>query len=175
MSGQAATVVAGFVIPSVSPWFLAGVAVHVAAGIVCVIAGAVAMLSRKGRGRHSTFGSVYYGALSVVFVTAVGLALVRWEEDYPLFLFALGAFTAASLGRSAMRRRVPGAARWHITGMGTSYILLLTAFYVDNGPQLPVWKDLPPIAYWTVPAAVGLPVLVYALLRHPLARRGALT
>jgi hypothetical protein len=25
-----------------------------------------------------------------------------------------------------------------VTGMGISYILLLTAFYVDNGPHLPL-------------------------------------
>ena len=30
----------------------------------------------------------------------------------------------------------------HITGMGTSYVLLLTAFYVDNGKNLPLWRDL---------------------------------
>jgi uncharacterized membrane protein len=175
MSAAATTVVAGFVIPSASPWFLAGVAAHVAAGLAAVVAGAVAMLSRKGRGRHSDAGSVYYGALAVVFASAVMLALVRWAQDYPLFLLAVASFGAASFGRAAMRRRWPAAARLHITGMGLSYILLLTAFYVDNGPQLPVWKDLPPIAYWTVPAAVGLPILLLALWRHPLVRRGGLT
>jgi hypothetical protein len=27
--------------------------------------------------------------------------------------------------------------------MGLSYILMLIAFYVDNGKQLPLWKDQP--------------------------------
>ena len=27
--------------------------------------------------------------------------------------------------------------------MGASYILLLTAFYVDNGKNLPLWRELP--------------------------------
>jgi hypothetical protein len=54
--------------------------------------------------------------------------------------------------------------------MGLSYILLLTAFYVDNGKSLPLWKELPPIAYWLLPAAVGMPLIIHALLRHPLAR-----
>jgi len=31
--------------------------------------------------------------------------------------------------------------------MGVSYIVLLTAFYVDNGKSLPLWKELPPISY----------------------------
>jgi hypothetical protein len=58
----------------------------------------------------------------------------------------------------------------HITGMGTSYILLLTAFYVDNGKSLPLWRDLSPVAYWLAPAVVGVPLIVRALLWHPLAR-----
>ncbi len=57
-----------------------------------------------------------------------------------------------------------------LAGMGLSYILLLTAFYVDNGKSLPLWKDLPPIAYWLLPAAVGLPLIIQALFRHPLVR-----
>jgi hypothetical protein len=54
-----------------------------------------------------------------------------------------------------------------------SYILLLTAFYVDNGKNLPLWNKLPQIAFWLLPGAVGIPFIVRALLRHPLAlRRG---
>ncbi len=171
MTPGGATVVAGLVIPSTSPWFLGAVAAHVGAGLTAVLAGAVATLSAKGRGRHSAFGTLYYGSLSVVFVTAAALSAVRWVEDYPLLVLAAAAFAAASFGRMAMRRRWFGTARAHLTGMGVSYIVLLTAFYVDNGPNLPVWKNLPPIAYWLAPATVGLPIMIYALLRHPLARR----
>ena len=59
--------------------------------------------------------------------------------------------------------------------MGSSYILMLTAFYVDNGKNLPIWKELPQIAFWLLPAAFGIPLLVCALLRHPLAQRERLT
>lgn len=59
----------------------------------------------------------------------------------------------------------------HVSGMGLSYILLLTALYVDNGKSLPLWKDLPPISYWLLPAAIGIPLIIRALLRHPLARQ----
>jgi hypothetical protein len=34
--------------------------------------------------------------------------------------------------------------------MGTSYIALLTAFYVDNGKNLPLWSHLPNLAYWLI-------------------------
>ena len=95
---------------------------------------------------------------------------MRWQEDYHLFLLGMGSFIAGFIGRSARRQRWQGWVRWHITGMGLSYILLLTAFYVDNGKSLPLWRDLPTIAYWLLPAAVGVPLLLHALLRHPLAR-----
>lgn len=52
----------------------------------------------------------------------------------------------------------------------SSYVLLLTAFYVDNGKSLPIWRDLPPVTYWLVPAVVGIALIVRALLCHPLAR-----
>ena len=45
---------------------------------------------------------------------------------------------------------------------------MLTAFYVDNGRNLPLWKELPQIAFWVLPAAVGMPLILYALFRHPL-------
>jgi hypothetical protein len=164
------TVVAGIPIPSTSPVFLAVVALHVLVGLVCVVAGAIAMLSPKRGGRHPTFGTIYYWALVVVFVSATGLSVVRWAEDYHLFTLGLLAFIAASLGRAARRQRWSGWVRLHIVGMGCSYILLLTAFYVDNGKSLPLWKELPPIAYWLLPAAVGMPLIIHAFLRHPLAR-----
>ena len=62
MSGKQ-TVIAGIPLPSDAPLFLALVTVHVAAGLVCVIAGAVAMLCRKQRGRHPQAGTVYYWSL----------------------------------------------------------------------------------------------------------------
>jgi uncharacterized membrane protein len=164
------TVVAGIPIPSTSPIFLTVVGLHVLVGLVCVVAGAIAMLSPKRSGRHPTFGAIYYWGLVAVFVSSTGLAVVRWAEDYHLFILGLLALIAASLGRTARRRRWRGWVRLHITGMGLSYILLLTAFFVDNGKSLPLWKDLPPITYWLLPAAVGLPLIIRALFRHPLVR-----
>jgi hypothetical protein len=80
-------------------------------------------------------------------------------------------FTAASVARTALRHRWHGWVRLHIGGMGLSYVLLLTAFYVDNGPNLPLWRELPPLAYWLAPSAVGLPLILRALLRHPVVRQ----
>jgi hypothetical protein len=169
MTGNA-IMVAGIEIPSSNPVFLAVVGVHVLLGLACTITGIIAMLSTKRTGRHPLFGSIYFWSLSGVFVTASALAAVRWAEDYHLFILGALAFAAAYLGRMARRKRWSNWVKLHITGMGMSYTLLLTAFYVDNGKSLPLWRDLPPITYWLVPAAVGIPLIVRALLWHPLVR-----
>jgi p-aminobenzoyl-glutamate transporter AbgT len=131
------TIIGGIPLPSDTALFLTFIVLHVAAGLACVIAGVVAMLSRKQPGRHPLAGSVYYWALACAFVTTTG----------------------------------PSWARVHLTGMGASYILLITAFYVDNGPNLPLWRELPRTAFWFLPTLIGMPVLLNAFFRHPLARR----
>jgi hypothetical protein len=169
MTGAPITV-AGIEIPSSDPAFLAVVAVHVLLGIACTITGILAMLSPKRGGRHPRCGTIYYWCLMGIFVTASALAAIRWAEDFHLFLLGTLAFAAAYLGRRARRKRWSNWVKLHITGMGTSYILLLTAFYVDNGKNLPLWRDLPSVAYWLVPAVVGIPLVIRALLWHALAR-----
>ncbi|HKW55169.1 MAG TPA: hypothetical protein VJO12_15855 [Stellaceae bacterium] len=169
MADENTTLVLGIPVPSADPVFLAIVGIHVLFGLAAMIVGAVAMLSRKGRGRHSRFGMVYFWCLFGVFVTMTSLSFMRWAADYHLFILGALSFTAANLGRAAVRRRWHQWPRIHLTGMGTSYILMLTAFYVDNGPNLPVWKELPNLVLWVLPGAVGAPLILYALYRHPVA------
>jgi hypothetical protein len=168
--GEDKTIIAGIEIPSTDPLFLAIVTVHIALGIVCVATGAVAMLSAKRPGQHPQFGAWYFRTLTLVVVTASALSFMRWEANYHLFIFGVLAFAAAFVGRESRRRRWSGWTPIHIVGMGASYILLLTAFYVDNGRQLPFWKDLPHWTYWTLPALIGAPIVAWALLFHPLMR-----
>ncbi len=164
------TVFAGLPIPSKSPLFLTLIGLHVLLGVLCVIAGAIAILSRKGRGRHSRFGTIYFWGLAAVVLSAGVLAAMRWSEDYDLFVLGGLAFASAFIGRTAMRRRWSGWLRIHIAGLGYSYVVLLTAFYVDNGKNLPLWRHLPPIAFWLLPSALGIPIIAYQLLRHRLVR-----
>jgi len=115
-------------------------------------------------------GTIYYWSLSAVFVSATALSVMRWADDYHLFILGVLSFAAASLGRTARRQRWPEWVSIHIAAMGLSYILRLTAFYVDNGRNLPLWRELPQWAFWVLPGAIGGPIIVYTLLRHPLAR-----
>lgn len=161
----------GATVPCDSALFLAILFIHVPSGLACVVTGLIAISSRKGAGRHPNFGTIYFWFLFVVFITATLLSVMRWTEDWYLFVLGGLSFTAASLGRTARRRHWRNWVQLHITGMSFSYILLLTAFYVDNGKNLPLWKELPSIAYWILPSAIGVPLVLRALLTHPLARR----
>jgi len=161
------TTVAGIQIPSSDPVFLSVVALHVPLGLICVVSGALAMLSVKGPGRHPTAGTVYYWCSVALFGSATVLSTMRWSDDYHLFILGALTFAAVQVGRMARRRRWPGWVRMHIASMGSSYVLLLTAFYVDNGKQLPLWRDLPAWTYWTLPAVIGAPIMLWALLWHP--------
>jgi uncharacterized membrane protein len=171
MDGEATTI-GGIVIPSTDPVFLAVViGVHIPLGIACVVTGASAMLSRKGRGRHSTWGTIYFWCLLALFVSAALLSVMRWSENYHLFVLGAVAFGCAWFGRSAVQLRWREWVRLHISGMSLSYVVMLIAFYVDNGKQLPIWKDLPHFAYWLLPLVAAAPLIVWALLRHPMVLR----
>ena len=169
----ASTIVLGIEIPSTDPVFVGIiVAVHIPLGLACVATGIVAMLRTKGGSQHSATGKLYYWCLAALFASATVLSLMRWAENYHLFILGLLAFASAWLGRRAIRNRWPYWARLHMTGMGLSYILMLIAFYVDNGKQLPIWKELPHFTYWFLPLAIGLPLIARVLRRHPLRRLG---
>jgi hypothetical protein len=152
----------GIPVPDAGPVFFAALAVHVAAGLACVGCGASAALSRKGGARHLRFGRIYLWGLAVVWASMAILSLMRWRQNADLFAVGTLALTAALIGYT-MRSRRPVL---HIIGMGASYVALLTGFYVDNGPQLPLWDRLPHLTYWLLPAAIGIPLTWRALTRN---------
>jgi hypothetical protein len=141
-------------------------ALHITAGATAVVAGLLATTARKRPGRHPKAGTVYMYAMAGVFVTATGLAILRWRQDWHLFLIATVAFVLAALGWLVRRRQPRRWMFWHGSTMAGSYIALFTGFYVDNGPQLPLWNRLPHLAYWLIPAAVGIPLTWRALVRN---------
>ena len=104
----------------------------------------------------------------VVFASAIIMAVLRLAEDWHLLVIALVAGAAGSLGYLARRRRWRGWLRVHLLGMSGSYIALLTGFYVDNGPKLPLWNRLPAVAFWLLPSLVGVPLVVRAMARRHL-------
>jgi hypothetical protein len=167
LAGQGQT--AGLIPPGSTTFHLL-LAVHIAAALTCVVTGAIAALSPKHPGRHPRLGTLYYRSLCVVVASAAWLAALRWPQDAHLLVLGTLSFATATFGRTARRRRWRWQRwRWiglHLVGMSASYILLLTAFYVDNGRHLPVWRSLPHLTYWLLPSAVGLPLVTHALARY---------
>ncbi len=154
----------GLDVASTGPAFLTILAFHVAAALVAAVAGLIAMLSQKAEGRHPLAGRWYFAAILVVFATACGLAAFRWPDDLPLVVTGLIAAVSATYGFLFRRLHRPGDIP-HIIAMALSYVALLTAFYVDNGPHLPLWQLLPPWAFWILPAVVGVPLTIRAIAR----------
>lgn len=163
--------VLGIPVPTSHPVFLAVLGVHVAVAIVAVGSGAAAALARKAAGRHPTAGTVYLWSLGATFATAAVLTAFRPAETWPLLALGTASVAFAVLGRRLRRRAPRGWVRGHVVAMGASLVLMLTAFYVDNGPHLPLWERLPAWTFWVLPAGLGVPLVVRSLLRHPLARR----
>lgn len=156
---------------STAPLFLGFLAVHVVAGLTAVVAGGVAALSRKGSPRHIRAGRWFYLAITIVFATAAALSIMRWRQDYHLLAIGAVAYAGATIGYLHRRRHRPKDTG-HILGMGTGYVAMLTAFYVDNGPHLPLWDRLPPVAFWFLPAAIGAPIIARAVLAARKLRSG---
>jgi len=156
--------IAGDQVGATAPVFLAFLAVHVIAGLTAVTCGAVAALSRKGSPRHFRAGRWFYRAVAVVFATAIALGVIRWRQDYYLLIIGAVAFSASTIGYQHRRRHRPGDTG-HILGMGTGYAAMLTAFYVDNGPHLPLLNHLPHLVFWVLPAAIATPLIGRAIRR----------
>jgi hypothetical protein len=168
--------IAGLHVPDAGALFFTALAFHVAAGVTAVAAGLLATTAGKRPGRHPRAGAVYLYALAVVFVTASVMAALRWRQDWHLFFIATVAFGLAAVGwwarrHRARRRRPRRWMPWHGWAMAGSYMALFTGFYVDNGPQLPVWDRLPHLTYWLIPAAVGVPLTWRALVHNGAIRR----
>ena len=155
----------GLPIPDAGPIFAVALVLHILSGLTAVITGALAATARKRPGRHPRAGRVYLWALGGIFTTATIMAAIRWHEDAHLFAIAVIAFSLGLYGYRARRHHRPGWPPHHAIGMGGSYIALLTGFYVDNGPFLPLWNQLPHGAYWLLPSTVGAPLIWLALRR----------
>ena len=84
-------VVLGIPIPSSSPLFLSIVAVHVVAGLVCTVAGIVAMVTAKRAGRHPAAAIVLISPVE----TSLPMAHARASAGFPSEPDPVNQYTAA--------------------------------------------------------------------------------
>jgi uncharacterized membrane protein len=144
-------------------WF---VAVHVGCGVTAVLCGAGAMVTRKGSRRHRRLGRLHLVALVGLGATAPVLAAVDWAHRWHLVVLGCVALGSAMAGFVAVRFLRPARLTVHIVGMGAGYVAMLTAFYVDNGPRLPLWDQVPVVVLWVLPGLVGGTLIVRSLRRR---------
>src|SRR4029453_14358042 len=109
LAGQGQT--AGLIPPGSTAFYLL-LAIHIAAALTCVVTGALPALSPKRPGRHPRLGTLYHRSLTVVVASAAWLAAPHWPQDAYLLVLGTLALAAATLGRTARRRR------WRWLGQG---------------------------------------------------------
>ena len=160
----------GVPIPSTDPVLLTFVIIHIAISLLAVVSGLIAMLSAKTSIRHKRNESNYFWSISFSFLTVIILSLMRWPHNVHLLTIGVLTFGLAFTGRKLARTKSNYWTRLHAICMGLSYVFLLTAFYVDNGKNLPFWKTFPVWFFYVFPSIVGIPIIVKVLLTHPLNR-----
>jgi hypothetical protein len=128
--------------------------IHAACGSVGLVLGPVAMLSGKRRGTHTRSGEAYHWVFLVLFLSAVALAVLNWDEVWWLAFVGAFSYGLALLGYLAAKRRWAGWLRAHVAGQGGSYIAMVTALLVVNtGGRSPF--------PWVVPTLIGTPIIVW--------------
>lgn len=146
-------------------------AVHMALGAIGLVLGAVALLARKQRGRHTRVGEAYHWVMLSVCVTATVIAVLDWQRLWWFVFIATGSYAFALLGYVAAKRRWPGWLRAHITGQSGSYIAMVTALLVVNWQRLTGEPGVNSPWAWLLPTVVGSPIIAWVQRQVALGKR----
>ena len=145
--------------------FFLPLVVHALAALTTGVTGVITFSRPKRSVRHPKWGVRYLWAYTVVFLSAIIAYLVVLATIG--YGFALGGYGARRFRREPWLLRVLGK-QWivaHIVGMIGSYVVLWTAFYVDNAHLFPGLKELPTLTFWVLPTVIALPFLMVSLSR----------
>lgn len=131
--------------------------IHIASGSLALLAGPVALLLPKRRGRHPRVGTAYVVLVGALAASAIGLAVMK-PAVWWLGLVAGATLAAALAGRELPRRRPSGWLPLHISLMCGSYVSLTTALFVVN-------LGFGSVLAWTLPTVVGTPLIALRAYR----------
>lgn len=133
--------------------------IHILAGTICLISGIVAMSAKKKKGKHTKIGDIYHFSYVFVFITALVMSIIHWQESKHLFYIALFSYGLALFGYLAVNQKWKNWIGAHIGGMLGSYIGIVTATLVVNIPNIPILNQLPILLFWFLPTIVGTPLI----------------
>ena len=145
--------------------------VHIAAGMLGLILGPIAMTARKRPGLHTRAGKLYHWVMLVVCVSAALLAVLSWERNWWFLPIAAGSYGVALVGYVAAKRRWPGWLRVHLTGQGGSYIAMITALLVVNWRTFTGTPGRSSPWAWALPTLVGSPIIAWVAYQVRLGKR----
>ncbi|MFK2824767.1 DUF2306 domain-containing protein [Bacillus sp. B190/17] len=134
--------------------------IHIATGVICLLTGLFSGFSKKKKGKHTLFGQIYFWSYSLVFLSAVIMAILHWEESAYLFYIALFSFSLALLGYFSVKKKWKNWLSTHIGGMLGSYIGIVTATLVVNSHRVPLLNEVPILIVWLMPTIIGTPIII---------------
>lgn len=132
---------------------------HIVTGFICLISGIFAMSAKKKKGKHTIAGEVYHGSYVFVFISAVVMSILHWDESAYLFYIGFFSYSLALLGYLSVKIRWKNWLTSHIGGILGSYIGIVTATIVVNVPKVPVLNELPVLIFWFLPTIIGTPFI----------------
>ncbi|SMF13555.1 hypothetical protein L603_002800000620 [Cellulosimicrobium cellulans J34] len=94
----------GLPTPDAGPVFDLALLVHIAAGLVAVASGLLAMLTRKGGPWHIATGRIFAVGIVALFATMLVMTVIRWPATVHLAILGAVALVAATLGWRNRRR-----------------------------------------------------------------------
>jgi len=135
--------------------------VHIGLGSAGLILGPVAMTARKLRGLHTRVGEVYHWVMLGMCLSASTLAILDWDRLWWFLPIAAGSYALAFAGYVAAKYRWKGWLRTHLAGQGGSYIAMCTALLVVNWESLTGTRGVLSPWAWTLPTAIGSPIIAW--------------
>lgn len=132
---------------------------HIVTGFICLISGIFAMSFKKRKGKHTLSGEIYHWSYVLVFISAVVMSIMHWEESAYLFYIGVFSYALALFGYLSAKMRWKNWLSGHIGGMLGSYIGIVTATIVVNIPKVPVLNELPVLIFWFLPTIIGTPFI----------------
>ena len=124
------------------------------------------MSFKKKKGKHPLSGEIYHWSYVLVFISAVVMSVMHWEESAYLFYIGVFSYALALFGYLSAKMRRKNWLSGHIGGMLGSYIGIVTATIVVNIPKVPVLNELPVIIFWLLPTIIGTPFIYKVGLKY---------